>query len=465
MDPAHTHTHTHAHTLCPTAALGKGFALFSPIPFQNFSRKFRFRVSPASPLPSTTTTAAAASGSTSLPRPVPGPRWGMPASMFSIDNILAARPRCKDSVLLPPSAAPVVFPSLHGDSLYGAASDYGGFYSRAVAPGSALPAVGGSRLGYNNYYYGQLHVPASPVGPSCCGAVPPLGAQQCSCVPPAGKGALGRGTGESGLASSGSGGITHEASRGLVCLFVGYEGAGSVLMSPVPHQMLPYMNVGTLSRTELQLLNQLHCRRKRRHRTIFTDEQLEALENLFQETKYPDVGTREQLARRVHLREEKVEVFRSPLSLLFLSTLNAEMPEFGSVGRGESNRFGAGERLRSCERADNAEAAAPRRFSAQSRTRGRPRVRAAPGGQGPALRRAGEGPFPFSNFIASLNRFGSKTAGRNGGGKSGRLPRSQKMHRNGIKRLKRLRRRGKKTGKAIWTPTADAAQGDAPRGL
>lgn len=88
-----------------------------------------------------------------------------------------------------------------------------------------------------------------------------------------------------------------------------------MLMSPVPHQMLPYMNVGTLSRTELQLLNQLHCRRKRRHRTIFTDEQLEALENLFQETKYPDVGTREQLARRVHLREEKVEVFRAALSL------------------------------------------------------------------------------------------------------------------------------------------------------
>ncbi|XP_011847198.1 PREDICTED: homeobox protein goosecoid [Mandrillus leucophaeus] len=46
-----------------------------------------------------------------------------------------------------------------------------------------------------------------------------------------------------------------------------------------------------------------------RHRTIFTDEQLEALENLFQETKYPDVGTREQLARKVHLREEKVEVW------------------------------------------------------------------------------------------------------------------------------------------------------------
>ncbi|XP_060118012.1 homeobox protein goosecoid [Heteronotia binoei] len=212
----------------------------------------------------------------------------MPAGMFSIDNILAARPRCKESsassaavVLQPQSAAPVVFSaSLHGgDSLYAsaaaAAGDYGGYYPRALAPASNLPALGGSRLGgYGNYYYGQLHVQASAVGPSCCSAVQPLGAQQCSCVPA-----------------------------------TGYEGTGSVLMSPVPHQMLPYMNVGTLSRTELQLLNQLHCRRKRRHRTIFTDEQLEALENLFQETKYPDVGTREQLARRVHLREEKVEVW------------------------------------------------------------------------------------------------------------------------------------------------------------
>lgn len=123
----------------------------------------------------------------------------MPASMFSIDNILAARPRCKDSVLpvAPSSAAPVVFPALHGDSLYGAggaaSSDYGAFYPRPVAPGGAgLPAaVGGSRLGYNNYFYGQLHVQAAPVGPACCGAVPPLGAQQCSCVPaPSGRTAL-----------------------------------------------------------------------------------------------------------------------------------------------------------------------------------------------------------------------------------------------------------------------------------
>ncbi|MBN3294866.1 GSC protein, partial [Amia calva] len=163
----------------------------------------------------------------------------MPAGMFSIDSILAGRPSCKESVLLHRNA-PVVFSNLT-DSLY-AATDYNGLYSHpAGPPASNLPAVNGSRLGYNNYYYGQLHV-QGPAGPACCGAITALGTQQCPCIP------------------------------------AGYEGAGSVLLSPVPHQMMPYMN-------------------------------LEALENLFQETKYPDVGTREQLARRVHLREEKVEVW------------------------------------------------------------------------------------------------------------------------------------------------------------
>lgn len=149
-----------------------------------------------------------------------------------------------------------------------------------------------------------------------------------------GRGLFRDGTGRDGI-GWGEAAISCKACRRLVCLFVGYEGTGSVLMSPVPHQMLPYMNVGTLSRTELQLLNQLHCRRKRRHRTIFTDEQLEALENLFQETKYPDVGTREQLARRVHLREEKVEVLcflfpSSPLSHPHSNALEADVSQHGS---------------------------------------------------------------------------------------------------------------------------------------
>ncbi|KAM6902990.1 homeobox protein goosecoid-2 [Xenentodon cancila] len=50
-------------------------------------------------------------------------------------------------------------------------------------------------------------------------------------------------------------------------------------------------------------------RRTRRHRTIFTEEQLEALEELFLQNQYPDVNTRDKLAQRTHLREERVEVW------------------------------------------------------------------------------------------------------------------------------------------------------------
>ena len=49
-------------------------------------------------------------------------------------------------------------------------------------------------------------------------------------------------------------------------------------------------------------------RRKRRHRTIFTEEQLEHLEVTFDKTHYPDVVLREQLALKVELKEERIEV-------------------------------------------------------------------------------------------------------------------------------------------------------------
>lgn len=53
----------------------------------------------------------------------------------------------------------------------------------------------------------------------------------------------------------------------------------------------------------------LPAKRKRRHRTIFTEDQLEALESMFQKTHYPDVVMREQLAEKVELKEERVEVW------------------------------------------------------------------------------------------------------------------------------------------------------------
>lgn len=58
-------------------------------------------------------------------------------------------------------------------------------------------------------------------------------------------------------------------------------------------------------------------KRKRRHRTIFTEEQLEQLEATFDKTHYPDVVLREQLALKVDLKEERVEV--SLENLVFFS--------------------------------------------------------------------------------------------------------------------------------------------------
>uniref|UniRef100_A0A8D0F653 Homeobox protein goosecoid-2 n=1 Tax=Strix occidentalis caurina TaxID=311401 RepID=A0A8D0F653_STROC len=60
--------------------------------------------------------------------------------------------------------------------------------------------------------------------------------------------------------------------------------------------------------SELQTFHQIQ-RRTRRHRTIFTEDQLQALETLFHQNQYPDVITREHLANRIHLKEERVEVW------------------------------------------------------------------------------------------------------------------------------------------------------------
>ncbi|CAO4362493.1 unnamed protein product [Caenorhabditis nigoni] len=72
----------------------------------------------------------------------------------------------------------------------------------------------------------------------------------------------------------------------------------SMLCSPLmPPFMPPYHHQHYVSR------------RKRRHRTIFSEEQLNILETTFSSTHYPDASTREELAVQCALKEERVEVW------------------------------------------------------------------------------------------------------------------------------------------------------------
>ena len=59
-------------------------------------------------------------------------------------------------------------------------------------------------------------------------------------------------------------------------------------------------------------------KKKRRHRTVFTRYQLEQLELAYRVSQYPDVETRDSLARKVDLDEGRVQVSLRENSSLFL---------------------------------------------------------------------------------------------------------------------------------------------------
>ena len=79
------------------------------------------------------------------------------------------------------------------------------------------------------------------------------------------------------------------------------------LQAPTYHQSLPCIPLSSI-KNSVGSLDVPTTGIKRRHRTIFTDEQLEVLERMFERTHYPDVLVREQIANMIQLTEEKVEV-------------------------------------------------------------------------------------------------------------------------------------------------------------